>query len=519
MSVALVLGLDIGSTTTKAALVAVADDVVVVRVARTPTPASPAELIGAAAAVTRECLVGANGPIVAVGIASMAESGAALGADGTPLTPLLRWDRRVDPRHLDDLLARHPDLPARTGVPATTKPAAVALTALAVEKPERFEAMRHWAGAADLVAHALTGMRATDHTLAARTMMAGSRGDGWDAAVLDGIGIDAAVLPEVRAPGEPVAETSDAARAFGLPRGVPVHIAGHDHAVGAWASGVRAPGAVADSLGTAEAVVRVTSDPDPRAAGRDAAGGAAAAGAARAHAASADAAGASGMGAAGAAAGAKIHTAGFASADAVANGFSVGRTVDGSARTILGGSRACGAMLAWWADEHPEDHVWSHLSSATAEPWSTSAMTVLPYPSGRQCPHPRSGARVVLRDASADPADRSRAVLQALVFQARWMREVSDAHAGSPASAIAVLGSLARRIPAWVPLTATAALPTRRIIPAEPVAAGAALLAAVRAGEASADLMLPGEDLEPAHAPGLDDAYRRFLATACEGDS
>ena len=32
MSVALVLGLDIGSTTTKAALVAVADDVVVVRV-------------------------------------------------------------------------------------------------------------------------------------------------------------------------------------------------------------------------------------------------------------------------------------------------------------------------------------------------------------------------------------------------------------------------------------------------------------------------------------------------------
>jgi hypothetical protein len=31
--------------------------------------------------------------------------------------------------------------------------------------------------------------------------------------------------------------------------------------------------------------------------------------------------------------------------------------------------------------------------------------------------------------------------------------------------------------------------------------------------------MLPGEDVEPAHAPGLDDAYRRFLATACEGDS
>jgi xylulokinase len=514
MSVALVLGLDIGSTTTKAALVAVADEIVVVRVARTPTPTSPAELVAAAAAVTRECLVGANGPIVAVGIASMAESGAALGADGAPLTPLLRWDRRVDPRHLDDLLARHPDLPSVTGVPATTKPAAVALTALAAEKPERFEAMRHWTGAADLVAHALTGVRAIDHTLAARTMMAGSRGDAWDAAVLDGIGIDAAALPEVRPPGEPVAETSDAARAFGLPRGVPVHIAGHDHAVGAWASGVRAPGAVADSLGTAEAVLRVTADPDPRGAAREARADASGAGA------GAGGAGAAGTTPAGADADATGHEATDAArADAVADGFSVGRTVDGSARTILGGSRACGAMLAWWADEHPEDHVWSRLSSATAEPWSTSAMTVLPYPSGRQCPHPRPGARVMLRDASADPVDRARAVLQALVFQARWMRELSDAHAGSPATAIAVLGSLTHLIPAWVPLTATAGLPTRRIIPAEPVAAGAALLAAVRAGEASADLILPGEDVEPAHAPGLDDAYRRFRATACEGDS
>jgi xylulokinase len=231
----------------------------------------------------------------------------------------------------------------------------------------------------------------------------------------------------------------------------------------------------------------VTADGDPRAPGRDAAGPEAAADAAR--------------------------------ADAVANGFSIGRTVDGSARTILGGSRACGAMLTWWADEHPEDHVWSHLSSATAEPWATSAMTVLPYPSGRQCPRPHPGARVLLRGAGDDPADRARAVLQGLVFQARWMREASDAYARSPATDIAVLGSLGGRIPAWIPLTGTAGLPTRRTIAAEPVAAGAALLAAVRAGAASADLMLAGEDVAPALAPGLDDAYRRFLATACEGDS
>ena len=466
--VTLVLGLDIGSTTTKAALVAVAAEVSVVRVARTPTSSDTAELIAACAAVARECLAQADQAIAAVGIASMAESGAAIGTDGSALTPLLRWDRRVDQRHLDDLLAQHPGLPSLTGVPATTKPAAVALRALRAEHPDRFQAMRHWAGVADLVAHALTGVRATDHTLAARTMMAGGDGDGWDTAVLASTGIAAGVLPDVRTPGEAVAPTTADALAFGLPAGVPVYIAGHDHAVGAWASGVRAPGAVADSLGTAEAVVRATDAVATRA--------------------------------------------------AVADGFSVGRTVDGSARTLLGGSRACGAMLEWWESEYPADDLLGRLISLDPGRWATSAMTVLPYPSGRQCPRPDPDARVAMRGEAGDlrvgdPAGRARAVLQGLVLHARWMRETIDAHAGSLSTDLTLLGSLADRIPSWAPLAATAGIPTHRTTTDEPVAAGAALLAAVRVGAASSDLTLERTDVAPATAPGLDDAYRRFLDT------
>lgn len=469
----LALGLDIGSTTTKAALVAVADDaadgVTVRHVARTPTPGDVEGLLAAVAAITRECAAAAGSPVAAVGIASMAESGAALDADGHALTPLLRWNRRVDRRHLDDLLSRHPDLPARTGVPATTKPTAVTLTALRSDDPDAFDAARHWAGVADLVAHALTGARATDHTLAARTMMAGDRGEAWDADVLEGLGVRADVLPEIRRPGDPVGATSGAARAFGLDSGIPVYIAGHDHAVGAWASGVRTPGAVADSLGTAEAVVRVT-----------------------------DA---------------------VVTAAAVADGFSIGRTVDGTALTVLGGSRACGAMLEWWAAEHPADDVRTRLASLPADPWEGTLMTVLPYPSGRQCPLPHAGAGVIVRGAASDPAVRARAVLQGLVFHARWMREAIDALAGSTATEITLLGSLADRIPAWAPLTATARVPTFTTAAAEPVAAGAALLAAVRAGAASAHLSLARHDVTPASAPDLDHAYRRFLETVLEGES
>lgn len=471
--VTLALGIDIGSTTTKVVLVAVPDHapggVEVRHVARSATPGDAGGLVGAIAALTRECVAVAADPIAVLGIASMAESGAALDAHGRTLTPLLRWDRPVDGRHLDDLLSRHPDLPVRTGIPATTKPAAVALTALRADDPDAFGAMRHWAGVADLVAHALTGVRATDHTLAARTMMAGLDGDRWDAEVLDGLDVDLAALPEIRTPGDPVGTTSDSARAFGLSAGIPVYLAGHDHAVGAWASGVRSPGAVADSLGTAEAVVRVT----------------------------------------------EIVT----TADAVADGFSVGRTVDGAARTVLGGSRACGAMLAWWAAEHPGDDVPARLASLPATPWDTTDMSVLPYPSGRQCPRPDAGARVAVRGAASSPDDRARAVLQGLVFHARWMRETIDDLAGSRATEVTLLGSLAERIPAWAPLTATGGVATFRAAAAEPVAAGAALLAAVRAGAASPRVSLARDSVAPASAPDFDHAYRRFLDAVLEGEA
>ncbi|MGV2982262.1 FGGY family carbohydrate kinase [Microbacterium sp. AGC85] len=466
-----VLGLDIGSTTTKAALVEVTDDVSVVRMARRPTPSDADTLIAAAADVLRECATTASGPIAAIGIAAMAESGAALDAGGSALTPLLRWDRGVDRSHLDALLSQHPGLPASTGVPATTKPAAVTLLALRAERPDVFGAMRHWSGVADIVAFALTGQRATDHTLAARTMLAGLGGESWDSQVIESLGARMSLMPELRAPGEPVGTTSAAAERFGLTPGIPVHIAGHDHAVGAWAAGARQAGDAADSLGTAEAIVRVTDAVDI--------------------------------------------------ARAVEAGFSVGRTVDAAAVTILGGSPACGAMLAWWDAAHPEDRMLSQLRAIATDEWAGGAAIVLPYPSGRQCPAPDPDARVQVLGHTDGSADRARSLLQSLVAHSRWMRETADELAGSPTTALAVVGSLTERIPAWAPLIAATRVPTSVCADDEPVAAGAALLAAVRAGEAPSDApVLACTKVTPLRAAGFEDTYRRFLtAVTTEGES
>lgn len=468
VQVTLVLGVDIGSTTTKAALVAVGEAVSVIHLARRPTPTDVPGLLDAVAAVVRESVAAASEPISAVGIASMAESGAALDAGGAPLTGLLRWDRPVDPAHLDALLDAHPSLPASTGVPATTKPAAVVLTALRAENPGVFAAMRHWAGVADLIAHALTGERATDHTLAARTMLAGRDGAAWDAELARYLGIDLSMLPSLRIPGEPAGATRPGA--FGLDAGIPVFIAGHDHAVGAWAVGARHPGDVADSLGTAEAIVRITDAVDP--------------------------------------------------GPAVADGFSVGRTVDGAARTILGGSRACGAMLSWWEAEHPADRVLERLAALPADRWTPSPTVVLPYPTGRQCPRPSSGARVRIVGEADDADSRIRGLLQSLVAHARWMRESADDLAGSPSTGVTVLGSLAERIPSWAPLIAASGLSTSLCAVAEPVAAGAALLAGVRAGIVPAGTTLRRAAVAPARDAGFEDIHRRFLAAAsAEGEA
>jgi xylulokinase len=455
--VTIALGIDLGSTTVKVALVEVDETVRVLRIGRVATPDDAPALLDATAELVRACIAASPGHIAAVGIASMAETGVPLDAEGHPLTGLQRWDRATGD-HLASVLARHPDLPGRTGIPVTPKPTLVTLLRLREEQPDVFRRLAKWQGVADLVASALTGSHATDHTLAARTMLLDGRERRWNAALLAEIGVADGILPQILAPGEPAGTTRGSA-GFGLPDGIPVHIAGHDHAVGAWAAGVRAPGAVADSLGTAEAVLAVTDT---------------------------------------------------AHASAVEDGFSVGRTVDDRHDTILGGSSACGALLAQWPGS-----IVDALAAEDAGRWRTSPVTVLPYPRGRQCPAPDPAARLRILGEARKDGDLERGVLQSLVLQSRWMRAAIAGHAGRTADAVTLLGSLTDRIPAWAPLSAaTAAVPVRRCATAEPGAAGAALLAAVRAGRAPESVALDTASVVPAVADGLDEAYRRFLDAA-----
>jgi len=332
-----------------------------------------------------------------------------------------------------------------------------------------------WAGAADLVGFLMTGRLATDHTLAGRTGAyrlgrPGGLPTAFDADLLAEVGLRPSQVPEVLAPGELLGRVVDGPfTAAGLTVGTPVTIAGHDHAVGTWAAGVRTPGQAADSVGTAEAVCTVLdADPDPGPV-----------------------------------------------ADA---GMSVVRTVTGAHAALLAGSSSAGAAVAWWLRTHAADlDADALMRDVAALADAPIELLVLPYVHGRQTPCPDPAARpAVLGDlARRSPAEGAFALLAGLALQARWMLdEQRRLSGGGVVDAVKVLGGPMSANPAWLRLKARVTpWPVVRVDEAEPVAAGAAMLAAHRSGgqetPALASTTVPAD-----RRAGDDAAFERFVRAA-----
>ncbi|WP_291758951.1 FGGY family carbohydrate kinase [Cellulomonas sp. 73-145] len=474
------LGLDLGTTNTKAALVVVRDGAVrVVATAWAATPA-PAALEPVLAALVREVLRDGAAPD-AVGISSMAETGVPLDGDDRPLGDWLRWDghrAEVQARRLAERLGAQ-ELAAATGVRPSAKVPLATWAWLREHEPDRWSAMVRWAGVADLACLVLTGTLATDHTLAGRTQAyrlpegSGPLPVGFDPELLAEVGLRPDRLPHVVAPGAVAGHVRSAALvAAGLRPGTPVVVAGHDHAVGAYGAGVRRPGQRVDSVGTSEAVITVLGGPlEPglrRAASRA--------------------------------------------------GMSVVVTPSGRDQALLAGSSSAGAALRWWSETTglPLDELPGLVDAAGPGP---TGVLVLPYVSGRQTPEPDPSARLEVLGERRPAARFAKAVLEGVCLHARWMtaeQERLAARAGGPAwrpGAITALGAPLVRNPAWARVAAEVAeVPLQLTDCPEPVAVGAALLAAERVGLGSAQLSAVAAPGRP--DPRYDAVAARFVAAA-----
>lgn len=123
-------------------------------------------------------------------------------------------------------------------------------------EPEAYNRMVSWLNMADYVAFKLSGAKATDYSLASRTMALDLGRRQWSQELIETAGVQADIFPRLVPSGEQVGSvTTEAAQATGLPSGTPVVSGGHDHICGALAVGVTQPGDLLDSIGTAEALI------------------------------------------------------------------------------------------------------------------------------------------------------------------------------------------------------------------------------------------------------------------------
>ncbi|MEO5678315.1 MAG: FGGY family carbohydrate kinase, partial [Acidimicrobiales bacterium] len=255
----LLLGVDLGSSRVKVVLIAAGG--VGVATAAVPMPfadtggrseASVPSLLSALGQAL-DGLGAQRERVVAVGLAGMAESGAPLDAAGRPLAPILAWH---DPRggEVAERLTQRlgPELAVRLGQRLRSVSTVAKLGWLV---DGGLTGARRWLGVPELALQALTGAEATEHSLAARTGCWDVGAGGWFPETADAAGFSLDLFPEVMAAGQVMGRvTAAGAGRFGLPAGVPVTIAGHDHLAGLVGSGAT-PDDLGNSVGTAETVI------------------------------------------------------------------------------------------------------------------------------------------------------------------------------------------------------------------------------------------------------------------------
>lgn len=260
----LLVGIDVGTTRVKA--VAVGLDGAVVGESEAPTPWHhdgacsdiDADLLADVAMTVANGAVAdprvpADAIVRGVGVTGMAEAGALLDSSGRPCAPTLAWH---DPRGLADPIRERvsrEEFWRACGIRLNSKPSLAKVLYLYEAFPEsRERAVRHL-GVGDWVVHAMGGEQVAERSILSRSGLYDVLADEpWQPAT-DLVGDLTA--PRIIWAGEPAGTVGD--RAPARLRGATLTAAGLDHESAAFAMGAMRLGVLTDSLGTAEALLRV----------------------------------------------------------------------------------------------------------------------------------------------------------------------------------------------------------------------------------------------------------------------
>ncbi len=273
MSTTVDVGVDLGTTVTKA--VALDGARRVVARASLPTPwerpraewceRDPADAVATVDRLLADLVrVAGDVQVRSVGFCSIAETGSLVDAGGSPVSRLLAWH---DPRggrqaaSLDPVLTGV--LPARTGLAVSAVATLFKLLWWRDEAGLDLAGLQ-WLGLPELVCLGLGAGRFAERSMLGRTALWDIHDEGLFEPALDALGVGPDLVPPRVAAGAALGRVR-ADHPVVQARGAVLTVAGHDHLVAAAALGAGGVGSLCDSMGTAEALIAaVAVPPAPR---------------------------------------------------------------------------------------------------------------------------------------------------------------------------------------------------------------------------------------------------------------
>jgi xylulokinase len=447
----LLVGVDAGTTNTKAIVADAAGTVVAV--ASEPTPITYpqpewAEYDGeslwqSSARAIRATLdqVADPGQVIGIAFASMAETAVPIDAAGQPTGPAIAWFDKRTRAEVAEIERRigAERLFAISGLAPNPIFGLCKLLWHRRHRPEAFARTVKWLNVADYLAWRLCGEMATDHSLACRTFALDVTTLAWSAEVLEEMGVDPELMAPLAASGRRLGTVgAEAAAATGLPRHCVVAVGGHDHVVGALAADAMRPGVLLSSTGTTEAQLMGLAAP-----GRDPA----------------------------------LGRAGFSQGVIV---------VDAPLWYVVGGLSTAGAAIDWFRRTMAGGADYATLiAEATATPPGSLGAGFLPQLRLGTPPHPDAYSRGAFFGLSTDITRGClfRAVLEGIAADSHRCAEAMATLSQAPRpTAVRVIGGLTRN-PLYLRIKASlTGRPITVVELPDAVAMGAALLAGIGAG-------------------------------------
>lgn len=179
--------------------------------------------------------------IRAVGLSSQREGVVAISHTGRPLARCIIWmDRRAteESEELANQFGREA-IYQRTGLPLDPTWTAVRILWLKRNRPGLLKKARCLLQPKDYIAYKLTGVLATDHSLASRTLMFDVRGLSWWQEMFDFLDISPDIFPPLFNSFQVIGEVSrEVADRLGIPPGIPVVAGAGDRACEVLGAGV-----------------------------------------------------------------------------------------------------------------------------------------------------------------------------------------------------------------------------------------------------------------------------------------